>query len=253
MKVVFTKGQKHPHIDNTLEFAASFVSSFQSSSNEKSDNSMHPLFLKVLDFLLEHHDARDAAVRYRICDFLNKLLNSMGEDASIDDSLWDKLTTSMTERLLDRSAKVRAQAVYALYRLQDPNDPDCAVLKMYMFHLSHDPNPEIRKTILSTMGKNQKTLSHAIKRTRDVNETVRKKAYEYISKITVRSLTIKQREQLLKEGLRDRSEVVRKTVENILLPAWLRHYKGEYLSLLKALDAEIGTETSISSMKILFK
>lgn len=177
----------------------------------------------------------------------------MGDNAFIDDNLCDQITVSMMDRLLDRSPKVRAQAVFALYRLQDPSDEQCPVIKMYLFHVSKDPNSEVRKAVLATMGKNQKTLQAALMRTRDIDDSVRKKAYEFISKITVRSLTIEQRERLLKDGLKDRSESVRTCVNNVLLPAWLRYFKGEYMDLIHALDAGIGTETATLALQVLFK
>ncbi|XP_019888432.1 condensin complex subunit 3 isoform X2 [Ooceraea biroi] len=227
--------------------------SFYSSAENENMESMSPFLIKLFKFLLSHHHAKDKAVRFRICHFLNMLLNSMGEHAFIDDTLCDRITDNMTERLLDKSPKVRAQAVFALHRLQDPADEQCIIIKMYLFHLSKDPQAEVRKAVLATMGKNQKTLQAAIKRTRDIDESVRKMAYEFISKVTVRSLSIEQRERLLKDGLKDRSEIVRAYVSNVLLPTWLRYYKGEYISLIHALDAGIGTETATSALQTLFK
>ncbi|XP_031831534.1 chromosome associated protein G [Nomia melanderi] len=116
-----------------------------------------------------------------------------------------------------------------------------------------DPKAEVRRAALMSMGKNQKTLQVALKRTRDVSDKVRKMAYEFISKVTVRSLTITQRDQLLNDGLKDRSEIVRKCVENTLLPSWLRHFNGDFISLIRALDAEIGTDVSTIALETLFK
>lgn len=246
--------QQHPHVINTLEFCANFCISFYSfSSDSDTTESMSPFLSKLFDFLLSSHNAKDKTVRYRICHFLNMLLNSMGDNAFIDDNLCDKITISMMDRLLDKSPKVRAQAVLALQRLQDPSDDQCPVIRMYLFHLSKDVSNEVRKAVLTSMGKNQKTLQAALARTRDIDENVRKLAYEFISKITVRSLTIKQRECLLKDGLKDRSEIVRACVCNVLLPAWLRYYQGEYINLVHALDAGIGPEIATLTLQMLFK
>lgn len=245
--------QQHLHIINTLEFFAKFAVSFYSSSESESVEPMSPLLSKLFNFLLTHHSAKDKAVRYRICHFLNLLLNFMGDDAFIDDNLCDQITVSMMDRLLDKSPKVRAQAVLALHRLQDPADEQCPVIKMYIFHVTKDPSAEVRKAVLSSMGKNQKTLQAALLKTRDIDDSVRKMAFEFISKITVRSLTIEQRERLLKDGLKDRAEIVRTCVSSVLLPTWLRCYKGEYLSLVHALDAGIGTETATLALQMLFK
>ncbi|XP_032674669.1 condensin complex subunit 3 isoform X2 [Odontomachus brunneus] len=253
LKVPLMMAQQHPRIINTLEFCAKFSMSLCSCTESETTEPMPPFVNKLFTFLLSSHNAKDKAIRYRICHFLNMLLNSMGDHAFIDDSLCDQITVSMMDRLLDKSPKVRAQAVFALHRLQDPSDEQCPIIKMYLFHLSKDPQAEVRRAVLATMGKNQKTLHAALKKTRDIDDSVRKMAYEFISKITVRSLTIEQRERLLKDGLKDRSESVKTCVGNVLLPTWLRYYKGEYINFIHALDAGIGTETATLALQTLFK
>lgn len=253
-KVPLTIAQRHSQVENTLDFVAKFAVSFYKITDDtECEEPLCPFLTKLFDFILTNHCARDQGVRFRICHFLNILLNSMGDQAFMDDALCDKITVSMMDRLLDKSPKVRAQAIFALHRLQDPTDPNCPVIKMYIFHASKDPKAAVRRAALTSMGKNQCTLQIALRRTRDVDETVRKMAYDFISKVTVRSLTITQRDQLLNDGLKDRSEMVRKTVENVLLPSWLRHFKGDFIDLIKALDAEIGTDVSVLALDTLFK
>ena len=255
LKVPLSITQHHSRVNNTLEFAAKFAVGLYSvtDNDEESEESLCPFLSNLLNFILIHHCAKNPGVRYRICHFLNILLNAMGDQASIDDEICENITISMMSRLLDKSHKVRAQAIFALHRLQDPSNDECPVIKMYIFHATKDPKAEVRKAALMSMGKNQKTLQVALRRTRDTDETVRKVAYVFISKVTVRSLTITQRDQLLNDGLKDRSEMVRKTVQNVLLPSWLRHFKGNFTDLVKALDAEIGTDVSILALESLFK
>ncbi|KAK2582335.1 hypothetical protein KPH14_004672 [Odynerus spinipes] len=205
-------GQRDSTIENTLQFAANFSINFNSSSNSNSSNSssnsselMCPFLEKLFNFLLNHHNAKEPAVRFRICHFLNILLHSMGEDACIDDTLCDKITASMMDRLLDKCYKVRAQAVFALHRLQDPSDENCPIIKMYIYHLSKDPKIEVRKAVLSSMAKNQKTLHAALERIRDNPVTTGR----------------------TQRQIRDH--------------------------LLKAVDAEIGTEVSILMLNVFLK
>lgn len=235
-----------------LSFAVQFATSLYIPAENVSEH-MCPFLMRIFDCILDHHTAKDVAVRFRLCHLLTMLLNSMGDDAFIEDNLCDRITASMMERLLDKSAKVRAQAALALQRLQDPTDENCQVIKMYIFHLSRDPSSEVRKVILSAIAKNQKALPIVLKRTRDVDEIVRKMAFAFISKITVRSLTIKQREDLLNDGLKDRSEIVTRFVKNVLLPTWLMHFKEDYLKLMRALDAETAPETTMLALQALFK
>ena len=61
---------------------------------------------------------------------INRLLKLLGEEAEIDDELYDKIHDNMIERLKDKVAEIRAQAVHALQRLQDPRDNECPIIKV---------------------------------------------------------------------------------------------------------------------------
>lgn len=177
----------------------------------------------------------------------------MGDNASIEDELCNNILDCMMQRILDKSPKVRAQAAIALHRLQEPNRKDCPVVNVYLFHLARDPSAEVRRVILAKMAKNKVTLHAAIKKIRDVDDSVRKMAYLFISKITVKSLSISQREQLISNGLQDKAEAVKKCVREVLIPAWLRYYNGDYIEFIKAIDAENTPETVISALNCLFR
>ena len=69
---------------------------------------------------MDHHEVEGADARLRVCQLLNKILKYMGEEACIDDDLYNKIYDGMLERLKDKVAEIRAQAVTALQRLQDP-------------------------------------------------------------------------------------------------------------------------------------
>lgn len=67
---------------------------------------------------------------------VNKLLNNLGENAQIDDDLYDRIFENMIERMRDTVPMVRLQAVIALTRLQDPHDENCPIIKgMWMVTL----------------------------------------------------------------------------------------------------------------------
>ena len=78
---------------------------------------------------LQSHNAKDRGVRFRCCQLINKLLTNLGEDAQIDDELYDRLYECMLERLKDKWPVVRYHAVMAMSRLQDPSDENCPVIK----------------------------------------------------------------------------------------------------------------------------
>lgn len=79
--------------------------------------------------MFQSHSARDRGVRFRCCQLINKLLTNLGEDAQIDDELYDRLYECMLERLKDKCPMVRYHAVLAMARLQDPSDENCPVIK----------------------------------------------------------------------------------------------------------------------------
>ncbi len=119
--------------------------------------------------------------RLRICLMLNHLLKLMGEDASIDDDLYQKIFDNMLLRLKDKVADIRSQAVTALQRLQDPRDAGCPIIKAFVFHMACDPSPVVRRTVVRVIGATRLTLPHVIKRTKDVDESVRKAAFKFIA------------------------------------------------------------------------
>ena len=83
--------------------------------------------------------------------------------------------------------------------------------------MSCDPSPIVRRTVVRCIGASKLTLPHILKRTRDVDEGVRKATFKFIAdKIHIKSLTIGQREQVLQRGLSDRSEGVKMIVERDL-------------------------------------
>lgn len=65
------------------------------------------------------------AVRFRVCQLVNKLLGSLSENAQIDDELCEQIHKAMLIRVTDKYPNVRIQAVLAMARLQDPESPDC--------------------------------------------------------------------------------------------------------------------------------
>lgn len=248
---------REPAVERTIDFIAKFVTSLSKPApdgeNQASDDESNPLLLKLFDFLLQHHNAAERAVRFRACQLITKLLANMGEEATIDDALYERVFHCMLERLRDKAAVVRVHAVLALVRLQDPIDETCPVIKAYIFLMTCDPNPEVRKTIVTHIALCRLTLSAVLERTRDVKDTVRQAAFTVIAdKVPIKALSISQRVQLLQQGLNDRTEAVRVICRNKLLQSWLRTFEGNVLDLLHSLDAESSTDICQRMLQHLF-
>ncbi|XP_036972519.1 condensin complex subunit 3 [Acanthopagrus latus] len=262
--------KREPTVENVIEFVARFATSFQSppktdEEEEKQENGEeedeeddeeddHPFLSFIFNFLLESHKANSHAVRFRVCQLINKLLGSMAENAQIDDDLFDRIHQAMLVRVTDKFPNVRIQAALAMTRLQQPKDPDCPTINAYMLILENDTNAEVRRAVLSCIAMSPRTLPKVIKRTRDIKENVRKLAYQVLAdKVHIKALTIAQRVSLLQQGLRDTSEAVREVLSSRLLPAWLVRLDGNIIEMLHRLDVENCAETALDTLKAIFK
>ncbi|KAM9857531.1 condensin complex subunit 3 [Aulostomus maculatus] len=255
--------KREPTVENIIEFAARFTTSFQSPSKpdeeeqeeeeEELEEDDHPFLSFIFNFLLESHKSSSHAVRFRVCQLINKLLGSMAENAQIDDDLFDRIHQAMLVRVTDKFPNVRIQAALAMTRLQQPSDPDCPTINAFMLILENDTNAEVRRAVLSCIAMSPRTLPKVLKRTRDVKENVRKLAYQVLAeKVHVLALTIAQRVSLLQQGLHDTSVAVRDVVCSHLLPAWLLRLDGNVIELLHRLDVENCVQTALDTLKAIF-
>ncbi|XP_054635031.1 condensin complex subunit 3 isoform X2 [Dunckerocampus dactyliophorus] len=254
--------KREPTVENVIEFAARFATSFQAPSKaeeeeekgeEEEEEEDHPFLSFIFNFLLESHKASSHAVRFRVCQLINKLLGSMAENAQIDDDLFDRIHQAMLVRVTDKFPNVRIQAALAMTRLQQPSDPDCPTINAFMLILENDTNAEVRRAVLSCIAMSPRTLPKVLKRTRDVKENVRKLAYQVLAdKVHVKALTIAQRVSLLEHGLHDTS-AVKEVVCARLLPAWLLRLDGNVVELLHRLDVENCAQTALYMLKAIFK
>jgi condensin complex subunit 3 len=98
--------------------------------------------------------------------------------------------------------------VVALQRLQNPDDADDPVFKLYIFHLENDPSSKVRQAVISSIGKNRFTIPYIIERLWDSDEKVRRYTYIQMSSYPVKSYQVSQRLQFLEQGLNENSESV---------------------------------------------
>uniref|UniRef100_A0A673GVV4 Condensin complex subunit 3-like n=1 Tax=Sinocyclocheilus rhinocerous TaxID=307959 RepID=A0A673GVV4_9TELE len=252
--IIYTR---EPAVENVIDFVTKFAASFETPVNENAEEEEEEdenEFLNFLfNFLLESHGANSHAVRFRVCQLVNKLLGSLSENAQIDDDLCDRIHDAMLIRVTDKYPNVRIQAALAMSRLQDPSNFDCPTIKAYMLLLENDSNPEVRRAVLSCIAPSATTLHKIYKRTRDVKEKVRKLAYQVLAeKVHIRALSIAQRVSLLHEGLSDSADSVKEVVKTDLLPAWLHMQQGDVLQLLHRLDVENCAETAVTTLQAIF-
>lgn len=229
-----------------LQFLAKYLSSLRC---DDPDTITHPILRTTFDFLLKNISLV-TNVRFRICQFVNLLLGSMSSEANIDDDIFDEILRYMSERMKDSSPSVRVQAVYALQRLQIPENPDDHVVRLYSYHLSNDPSVQVRQAILKSIGRNNLTVPIILERLWDVDERVRRTTYLQMSSHPVKNYKVAQRLMLLEQGLNDHSDSVRKIVHSVLLPQWLQSYNKQYLKLISALKLDANADEIQRFMKI---
>ncbi|XP_038070751.1 condensin complex subunit 3-like isoform X1 [Patiria miniata] len=253
--------KREPAVERTLDFVAKFAASFaiveksaDEAEEEPAESPADNFMVFLFSFLFQHHNARDRAVRFRVCQMINKLLVNLGDEAQIDEDLFEQIYDCMLIRLHDKFPAVRTQAVTAVARLQDPTDADCPVIAAYLHLIEHDVNYEVRRAVLSNLSMSTRTLPKILDRTRDVKDSVRKTAFLVLAeKVHIKALTIAQRVQLLQDGLTDRSDTVKDACSGKLLQAWLRIFDGNVLDLLACLDVENSCKTAELALDVVLR
>jgi condensin complex subunit 3 len=226
--------KKEPSVERVIEFITGYVTDPCENMEQRDE-----LAFFILEYLLTRANAKDKAIRYRVCQIAAKILNKMGEDAEVNEDVFDKILTTMLQRARDRVPSVRAQAIATLSRLQDPCDENDQVLSEYLRVLQHDSSKEVRRAVLDNIGVSKVTLPFILARTRDSSTDVRVAAYNVIrEKVDMRSLTISQRTSIMYEGLRDRKAVVQQACTNVLCDAWMKKVDGDVIKLLERMDVE---------------
>ncbi|KAJ8712953.1 hypothetical protein PYW08_008257 [Mythimna loreyi] len=223
---LFTFGDTSANVDRVVQFVATFCISLDDEEE---------FLLFIFDIIFDCQCVSGQSVRYRASQLLAAVLSALGDDASLDDDLCDKLLASQMQRLQDTRGAVRCRAALALQRLQNPMEQDDEVTRAYRFHMSCDPSSSVRRAIVMSIAKCSRNVPFVLERLCDVDEAVRRAAFLYIAAINVTQLRVRQRVLTLKVGLTERSLRVRRVVEEILIPGWLSTFQGNIVDLLKAI------------------
>ncbi|XP_068623448.1 condensin complex subunit 3 [Battus philenor] len=223
---LFTFGDTSANVDRVIQFVATFCTTLDDEEE---------FLMFIFDVIFDCQCVSGQSVRYRASQLLAAVLAALGDDASLDDDLCDKLLTTEMQRLHDTRGAVRCRAVLALQRLQNPTEPNDEVTRAYRFHMSCDPSSSVRRAVVMSIAKYTRNVPFVLERLCDVDEAVRRAAFLYIAAINVTQLRVKQRILTLKVGLTERSFRVRRVVEEILIPGWLSTFQGNIVDLLKAI------------------
>jgi condensin complex subunit 3 len=185
----------------------------------------------VLTIALNVTTAKDKFVRYRATQLVAHIVNTLD---SIDDQLYHLIRHTLIKRLRDKESIVRVQAVLGLGRFadndeenedEDDSDDDTAsgVLERLLEALQMDPSADVRRALLLNLSFTPTTLPWLMERARDTDAGTRRALYARILPALgdFRHLSLVQREKLLRWGLRDRDEHVRKATARLFYERWI--------------------------------
>lgn len=174
--------------------------------------------------------AKDKIVRFRATQVVAQIVNSLD---SIDDDLYHTIRQGLLKRIRDKEPSVRVQAVMGLGRLagndeDDDNDDNSALLERLVDIMQNDTSGDVRKNLLTNLPLTPRTLPYLLERARDLDAATRRALYSRLLPTLgdFRHLSLSMREKLLRWGLRDRDESVRKATGKLFYDRWVEDCAG---------------------------
>ncbi|KAI9707735.1 MAG: hypothetical protein M1836_000697 [Candelina mexicana] len=191
----------------------------------------------ILSLLLPLLASKEKTVRYRSTQLTSHIINSLD---SIDDDIFQLLRLGLLKRIKDKESMVRVQAVLGLGRLagneaeedqdnQDSDDEDAGgLLERLLEVLQNDPSADVRRSLLLNLPLTPATLPFLLERARDLDPATRRALYSRLLPALgdFRHLSLSMREKLLRWGLRDRDENVRKAAGKLFRERWIEDCAG---------------------------
>jgi condensin complex subunit 3 len=185
----------------------------------------------ILTIALQTITAKDKIIRYRSTQLVAHIVNTLD---SVDDQLFHLIRLALLKRLRDKESIVRVQAVLGLGPLADAgeeeeeeedSDDETAggVLVRLREALQHDPSADVRRALLLNLPFTPGTLPYLLERARDLDAATRRALYSRLLPALgdFRHLSLTHREKLLRWGLRDRDENVRKATARLFRERWI--------------------------------
>ncbi|KAI9889190.1 MAG: hypothetical protein M1814_005706 [Vezdaea aestivalis] len=190
----------------------------------------------VLSTLLQLLNSKEKTIRYRATQIISHIINSLD---SIDDELFGQLKLSLLKRIRDKESMVRVQAVLGLGRLagneaeedednDDSEEESAGLLDRLLEVLQNDSSADVRKALLLNLPLTPETLPFLLGRARDQDAATRRALYSRLLPALgdFRHLSLSMREKLLRWGLRDRDENVRKATSKLFRERWIEDCAG---------------------------
>jgi condensin complex subunit 3 len=190
------------------------------------------LTAELMSSVLPLLTSKDKFVRYRSTQLISHIVNSLD---SMDDDLFQMLRHGLLKRIRDKEAMVRVQAVLGLGRLagnevdggsnseDSDDDSGTGLLEKLLDVMQNDPSADVRRSLLVNLPILPNTLPFLLERARDQDPATRRALYSRLLPALgdFRHLSLSMREKLLRWGLRDRDENVRKAAGRLFRERWI--------------------------------
>ena len=176
--------------------------------------------------------AKDRTVRFRATQIIVNIVNSL---ESIDDEQYRTVRQTLLKRIRDKESGIRVQSVMGLGRLAGNDEDDgagdetnSALVERLLDIMQNDVSADVRKTLLTSLPVSAATLRHLLERARDLDAGTRRALYSRLLPTLgdFRHLSLSMREKLLRWGLRDRDEGVRKATGKLFYDRWVEDCAG---------------------------
>ena len=246
----------------------------EEDENEESDDNIsekEKMTTKFIDGFIRHilrgAESKDKNVRFRVMQLLVVIMDNIGE---IDINLYNLLMWSLNKRIYDKEPIVRIQAVFCLTKLQtdvenETNEDDMDVemnesgetkaTDTLMQLIQNDPSAEVRRATMLNIVNTDNTRSHILERARDTNAVNRRLIYSRVLKLQGKKcftdIDPRILDQLMKWGLEDREESVRKACQRLMSSHWINLFNGDLIELLENLDI-VNSKSAVAMMNSLF-
>ncbi|KAI0696172.1 nuclear condensing complex subunit [Cytidiella melzeri] len=222
--------------DRVMKFVGAYVAYISdkgpsSTDEEDSETPVSRFVAQLLKFLLQGFEAKDKSVRFRSVGTVAELIAHLGE---LDEDVYEELRHALLERMRDKEAAIRSQAVLALTKLMgsDTNGIDAeideeSILGNILYSLCSDSASEVRRLALASIPLMPSTLPIILTRTRDVDPCIRSLVFsKALFHFNPAQLTIAQRETLVRDGLGDRDDKVKAAAAE-LVDGWFALARGD--------------------------
>ncbi|KAL8761371.1 MAG: hypothetical protein Q9184_002503 [Pyrenodesmia sp. 2 TL-2023] len=191
----------------------------------------------ILSILLPLLGSKEKVIRYRATQLVAHIIHSLD---SVDDEYYQLIRIGLLKRVRDKEPIVRVQAVLGLGRLagneaeedQDSADSDdegaSGLLRKLLEVLQNDPSADVRRSLLLNLPLTPTTLPFLLERARDIDPAIRRALYSRLLPALgdFRHLSLSMREKLLRWGLRDRDENVRRATGRLFRERWIEDCAG---------------------------